>query len=505
MLLFIVATFGWSAQDVRGSAVRQAAVGARAACNPPCVAANHGNGESDVRHATPLVNLVVKESDADLSIAQYLTLARPDYFPSPSSSRKVVRKGIVHVNGVPARCERLVASGDHVRVLPRRVARTQSDGDGDQEGDASWWTQDEPLPEGFGLLTSTREELAAVLGGRGRAAAVWDCLRSGTDPMEAGSVTARTKSVLALAGLRVDAVAKEARRTVTRDGTAKLLLTLSDGLEVETVLIPWVERRRTTICVSSQVGCAQACSFCATGRMGRLRSLTAEEIAVQAFFGRRAAVELGLPAVEGVVFMGMGEPSDAAPEVVRAARALADDLRFRFSRNRITISTVAPSPEAFEQLAEAGCVLAWSVHAANDTLRRRLVPTTRHTMVELRDALGACLDRLPKTRRQVMIEVTLIDGVNDRPQDAKDVLEFLQPLQGSTRLAKVMVDLIPYNAHDSNDRFRRPSFERVSAYQALLRGGGMYCFVRSTRGDDGNAACGQLATRRLREARVRSS
>lgn len=419
----------------------------------------------------------------------------PDFLASAlgesmSGSRKLVRKGIVFLNGYRARCEDPVRPGDKVAVLPR----VEKDGDGAAQSEA-FWQADASLPPDA-LLTTTREQLGEVLGGSGRAALVWDCLRRGEDPMDAPSVSERAKGLLALAGLGLSRTGTLSHRTVTRDGTVKLLIRLADGLEVETVLIPWPERGRTTICVSSQVGCAQACTFCATGRMGRLRSLSAEEILLQAFYGRQVVRELAMPPLEGVVFMGMGEPADNADEVVAAARALGDDSRFRFSRSRVTISTVAPSPDAFSSLARAGCVLAWSVHAAEDGLRRRLVPTTRSSMADLREGLRQALLSLPKNGRQCMIEVVLIEGVNDRPEDAAAMLAFLTPLIEATRHAKVMVDLIPYNSVDHADAFRKPSFERVSDYQRVLKAGGIFTFVRTTRGDDGDAACGQLATRR---------
>lgn len=442
------------------------------------------------------VKVVVADLAAPVPLPEYLVTELSEHFPTMSTARKLVRKGIVLLNGERSRCELSVRSGDQLVVLPRHShyeapARAR-------RREHAWWESEDPIPPSAQLLSSTRAELADVLCGSGRASTVWDCLRRGEDPSTSAHVTERTKSILALARLSVSEIGTVSHRTVTRDGTAKLLLRLADGLEVETVLIPWPERGRTTICVSSQVGCAQACSFCATGRMGRLRSLSADEILVQAFHGRQTARELGMPPLEGVVFMGMGEAADNADEVVTAARALGDDLRFRFSRSRITISTIAPTPQAFADLARSGCVLAWSVHAADDALRKQLVPTTRHSMAELRDGLSAALLSLPKNARQVMIEVVLIEGVNDEPHHAAQLLEFLEPLRSASRHPKVMVDLIPYNAVDHARHYRKPSFERVTAFQRVLIDGGMFTFVRTTRGDDGDAACGQLATRRAK-------
>lgn len=441
--------------------------------------------------------VVPADAEAPAAVPDFLAAALGE---TMSTSRKLVRKGAVFLNGYRARCEDVVRAGDKVAVLPREDKAGGTGVEADEpRADSAFWRADGALPPAE-LLAATREQLGQMLGGTGRASIVWDCLRRGEDPMGAAGVSERAKGLLALAGLGVARTGALSHRTVTRDGTVKLLVRLTDGFEVETVLIPWPERGRTTICVSSQVGCAQGCTFCATGRMGRLRSLRAEEILLQAFYGRQTVRELSMPPLEGVVFMGMGEPADNADEVVLAARALGDDARFRFSRARVTISTVAPSPDSFASLARAGCVLAWSVHAADDGLRRRLVPTTRHSMVQLRDGLSEALLSLPKNARQCMIEVVLIEGVNDRPEDAAAMLDFLLPLIAATRHAKVMVDLIPYNAVDHADAFRKPSFERVRDYQRVLKAGGVFTFVRTTRGDDGDAACGQLATRRKAEA-----
>ncbi|KAJ1624882.1 hypothetical protein T492DRAFT_256868 [Pavlovales sp. CCMP2436] len=172
----------------------------------------------------------------------------------------------------------MVQPGDTVAMLPRLEkgeaqptpqARTPSD---EQPGFQPGFSDEQPgFQPGFWqsagampsaeLLTTTREQLSEILGGSGRASMVWDCLRAGEDPMCASSVTEKTKGMLALAGLGVTRAGSLSEQTVTRDGTVKLLVRLSDGLEVETVLIPWTERGRTTICVSSQVGCAQACTF----------------------------------------------------------------------------------------------------------------------------------------------------------------------------------------------------------------------------------------------------
>merc|ERR1712003_491559 len=135
---------------------------------------------------------------------------------------------------------------------------------------------------------------------------------------------------------------------------------------------------RSTLCISSQVGCRQGCKFCATGKMGKIRSLTPDEILAQMFFAKKICRWDGLPEISNVVFMGMGEPADNSEAVISAAEILTSVDLFQLSASKVTISTVAPSPDSFHQLSKAPCVLAWSVHAANDDLRKTLVPTTKY-------------------------------------------------------------------------------------------------------------------------------
>lgn len=199
------------------------------------------------------------------------------------------------------------------------------------------------------------------------------------------------------------------------DGTTKLLLRLYDGMEVETVIIPWYDKGWSTLCVSSQVGCRQACRFCATGKMGLPRNLSSDEILAQFFFARKICrLSNGkFPEVSNVVFMGMGEPTDNAAAVNSALRILTDVDHYHMAQPKVTVSTVGPDPDAFLKFSRSPCVLAWSVHAANDALRKELVPTTRHTMEELRQGLVKALLQRPAKLRATMLEVALIAGVND--------------------------------------------------------------------------------------------
>jgi len=272
----------------------------------------------------------------------------------------------------------------------------------------------------------------------------------------------------------------------------------SDGLEVETVIIPWVERSSSTLCISSQVGCRMGCTFCATGRMGKLRSLSSDEILSQVYFANKVCRLKDIPTIDNIVFMGMGEPADNAPAVTLAAKILTDTNLFSLAQTKTTISTVGPTPQCFSTLATAPCALAWSVHAARDDLRRQLVPTTKYSMSELRDGFISALRDRPKRLKTSMLEVVLVDGVNDNEREALELVEFAKVMIEEVEGIKLVVNLIPFNdiGHVS---FGTPSRERVSAFQEILIQNGIYTFVRTTRGDDEMAACGQLATKKQKK------
>ncbi|KOO34873.1 hypothetical protein Ctob_010083 [Chrysochromulina tobinii] len=319
---------------------------------------------------------------------------------------------------------------------------------------------------------------------------LWSTLRRGRDPTKLWQVDERAVAAasghgiglserlsLALQHRPLDDVATVSLETCAADGTKKLLLKLADGLEVETVLIPPLpsERRvasnaraRTTLCISSQVGCRQGCVFCATGRMGLLRNLTADEILAQAYHAERVAAASGMPSLSNIVFMGLGEPADNADHVRFAYRALLDPQRFGFGRQSVVVSSVMPTPTAFDSILgrmhsddkddteeaqeDRGPMLAWSLHSADEQLRKKLVPTARYPPTVLRDGLCASLLSRPPRRRRVLIEYVLIAGVNDRIADAESLAAFLEPLHRACHdLARrsgrtgVLVNLIPYN------------------------------------------------------------
>lgn len=205
-------------------------------------------------------------------------------------------------------------------------------------------------------------------------------------------------------------------------------------------------------------------------------------------------------------FMGMGEPSDNAANVVQATKILTTRKLFQLSASRVTVSTVAPTPKSFMEFQDAPCVLAWSVHAANDELRRQLVPTTRHSMAELRQGLMDVLLTRPMNARTCMLEVALMKNVNDRLQHADELAEFTQVLVDQVPGVKPHINLIPYNdigVAGGIISYERPDDADVRQFQKRLQSHGLHVHVRSTRGDDKTAACGQLATdsrRRRRES-----
>mmetsp|Transcript_45115 Transcript_45115/g.50573 ORF Transcript_45115/g.50573 Transcript_45115/m.50573 type:complete len:460 (+) Transcript_45115:38-1417(+) len=386
-----------------------------------------------------------------------------------------------------------------------------------------------------GPLSMTFEELAEALGGCGRAKIVWDCYKLGIDPaymfgsvvnlgeddyesivsqlpsqrrtQKLGPSTLDKLQKLYYGGKNPnvttveDGIATLTHISRASDRTTKLLLKLSDGYEVETVIIPW-KGKRSTLCISSQVGCRQGCTFCATGKMGKLRSLTADEIVSQMFFAQKICRREELPSISNVVFMGMGEPSDNSRNVVKATEVLTTRRFFSLAANKVTVSTVAPTPECFMEFASSPCVLAWSVHAVRDDLRKKLVPTTRYKMVELRQGLIEALLTRPMNARTCMLEVALMKDVNDRLEHADDLSEFIQGMIDQVPGIKPHINLIPYNDIGEHSLYKKPLTKDVTAFQKRLQSKGMYTHVRSTRGDDKTSACGQLATTKPKSLKI---
>ncbi len=266
------------------------------------------------------------------------------------------------------------------------------------------------------------------------------------------------------------------------DGTTKWRVEAEGSSDVEAVLIP--EEGRATLCVSSQYGCALDCSFCATGKQGYAGNLTAAAIVGQVW---QVNAERRDDPITNVVFMGMGEPLLNFAAVTDAMNVMMDDFAFGISKRRVTISTAGVVPKIYD-LAEASDVsLAVSLHAPTDELRNELVPINRKYGIEsLMTACRHYIDGLGK-KRTVTIEYTLIDGVNDSPDDARALVEVLGDL-------RCKVNLIPFNPFPGTS-YKRPSNNRIRRFQTVLLEAGLPAMLRTTRGDDIAAACGQLVGR----------
>ena len=272
------------------------------------------------------------------------------------------------------------------------------------------------------------------------------------------------------------------------DGTRKWLLRAgrSDGRDqaIETVFIP--EVGRGTLCISSQVGCALDCAFCSTGAQGFNRNLETAEIVGQVWLAnqRLGSGPGGERAVTNVVLMGMGEPLANYKNVLPALGLLLDDRGFDLSRRRVTLSTSGLVPQIYRLAEDTNVALAVSLHAPTDALRDELVPINRrHPIAEL---LAACWHYLEaQNGRSITFEYVLLDGVNDRPEHARELAALLAGHDAK-------VNLIPYNPFPGN-RFRRSSPQAIEAFRDGLPARGVTATVRRTRGDDIDAACGQLA------------
>jgi len=297
------------------------------------------------------------------------------------------------------------------------------------------------------------------------------------------------------------------------DGTRKWLMRLADGNGIEVVLIP--EEDRATLCISSQVGCSLNCSFCATARQGFNRNLSAGEIVGQVWVAwQQLAQELVQKkedvqsyAQEGqaprpitnIVLMGMGEPLLNYDEVTRAIRIMLDDFGFGLSRRRITLSTAGVVPGMRKLSEELRVSLAVSLHATDDALRDELVPLNKKYPIEV--LLQACREYVgDHARERITFEYLMLDGINDSDSQAYELADLLQDIQAK-------VNLIPFNPVE-NIPYRRSSKRRVDAFRDILMSRGIITVTRKTRGDDIDAACGQLVgkvdDRTRRSARLKA-
>ena len=300
--------------------------------------------------------------------------------------------------------------------------------------------------------------------------------------------------------------AKVAQVHAAADGTRKLVLELAQGARVECVIIPMtdltdadaaaapeddeddaapqgVEKTRITLCVSTQYGCAMGCVFCASGQAGLQRALSASEIVSQVLLSK---AQLGPnEELKNLVFMGMGEPLHHYDETARAIRLLTHPLARGMSPRRITVSTVGLVPGIARLGADFGgkVGLAVSLHATSDAVRDRIMPMNRKFPIA--ELIQALRDYPLPMRRRITIEYTLMDGVNDSEPQARELVQLLRGL-------RVKVNLIPMNPISASE-LKAPSGARVSAFQRVLAEAGLSCFVRTRRGDEVSAACGQLA------------
>ncbi len=277
---------------------------------------------------------------------------------------------------------------------------------------------------------------------------------------------------------------------VSTDGTVKWLFDVGDGNAVETVFIP--EDDRGTLCISSQAGCAVGCRFCSTGHQGFSRNLTTGEIIAQLWYAEHTLrARRGSPdrVISNVVMMGMGEPLQNYAALVSALRTMLDDHAYGLSRRRVTVSTSGVVPMIDRLARDVPVALAVSLHAPEDALRDDLVPLNRkYPVAELLDACSRYLEFAP--RDFITFEYCMLDGVNDRPEQARALADLLRNHGGTGLPCKI--NLIPFNPFPASGLLRSPA-ARITAFAKVLSDAGIVTTVRKTRGDDIDAACGQLA------------
>jgi len=276
---------------------------------------------------------------------------------------------------------------------------------------------------------------------------------------------------------------------ISSDGTIKWLFDVGGGNAVETVFIP--EDDRGTLCVSSQAGCAVGCRFCSTGHQGFSRNLTVAEIVGQLWFAEhflRGHLHSSERVISNVVMMGMGEPLQNYAALVTSLRVMLDDHGYGLSRRRVTVSTSGVVPMIDRLGQDCPVALAVSLHAPNDALRDNLVPLNRkYPIAELLDACQRYLAFAP--RDFITFEYCMLDGVNDTPEHARELVQLVQRGSGA---GWCKFNLIPFNPFPASGLIRSPQ-KTVLAFARILSDAGIITTIRKTRGDDIDAACGQLA------------
>ncbi len=271
---------------------------------------------------------------------------------------------------------------------------------------------------------------------------------------------------------------------IAADGTHKWLLRLSDGNCIETVFIP--EKTRGTLCISSQVGCILNCDFCSTGKQGFSRNLTTTEILAQLWIAvRKLSKNNGVHdhTITNVVMMGMGEPLLNFENLVPALHVMLSDFAYGLSKRRVTVSTAGVVPIMYQLRAVTDVALAVSLHAPNDELRNQLVPLNKK--YPLQELMAACRDYFKDDpRRSITMEYVMLAGVNDTPEDAKQLIKLLNGI-------RVKMNLIPFNPFP-HTTYQRSDIETIYRFRDILMQAGLNTTIRRTRGDDIDAACGQL-------------
>jgi 23S rRNA (adenine2503-C2)-methyltransferase len=276
----------------------------------------------------------------------------------------------------------------------------------------------------------------------------------------------------------------------SKDGTIKWLFDVGHGDAVEAVFIP--EDDRGTLCISSQAGCAVGCRFCSTGHQGFSRNLSTGEIVAQLWFAERFLrqhLQRDERVISNVVMMGMGEPLQNYSALLPALRVMLDDHGYGLSRRRVTVSTSGVVPMMDRLGQDCPVALAVSLHAPNDALRDNLVPLNKkYPLAELLDACNRYLEHAP--RDFITFEYCMLDGVNDQPEHAQQLVQLVRRHGG--RGVSCKLNLIPFNPFPASGLVRSPQHQ-VQAFAKILIDAGIVTTVRKTRGDDIDAACGQLA------------
>ncbi len=322
-------------------------------------------------------------------------------------------------------------------------------------------------------------------------------------PDEITTIKANTKEFLknnfALTNITIDAVKESS------DGTRKYRFKTNDGHIIESVFIPNAAKEgRHALCISSQVGCAMGCTFCATAKLKLLRNLTASEIVSQVYLVAKDVLSLPNPVfilnknerpVHNIVFMGMGEPLHNSDNVIKAIKLLTDPRGMNFSPRRITVSTSGLVPKILELGEKTDVYLAISLNATTNEVRNVIMPVNNKWNIE--ELLGAAKSFPLKMRERITFEYVMLAGINDSEDDAHRLCDLMRGL-------KCKINLIPFNEHPLSP-YKKPENHVVLMFHKILYRAGLSVFTRKTRGDDIDAACGMLGANALVKKRLEAT